>query len=153
LCFHEGRRAEDGGRVKERVDDGVILMATREPCRQCESEEGEGVGVGVGPQSCSGHVGSRQGGRRSQQEGKGRGWSLVVGEKNAGRCHTAMPKSAHDMHDNTDSEHRQCAKDRPFVAMGVIKRDELRDTHNLSQMIALDDPARHLISSDHNTFH
>ncbi|KAJ7703348.1 hypothetical protein B0H14DRAFT_2647891 [Mycena olivaceomarginata] len=74
LCSGEGRRAEGGGGVKERADDGVVLMATREPCRQCESEEGEGVGVGVEPRSHGGHVGSGQGGRRSQQEGKGRGW-------------------------------------------------------------------------------
>ncbi|KAJ7718607.1 hypothetical protein B0H14DRAFT_2643279 [Mycena olivaceomarginata] len=45
------RRAKGGGGVKERADDGVVLMATREPCRQCESEEGEEVGVGVEPQS------------------------------------------------------------------------------------------------------
>jgi hypothetical protein len=78
-----GQRAEGGGGVKERADDGVVLMVTREPCWQCESEEGEGVGVSVEPWSCGGHVGSGQGERRSQWEGKGK--KVVVGEQNAGR--------------------------------------------------------------------
>jgi hypothetical protein len=59
---------------------------------------------------------------------------VVVGEKNAGRCHAATPNSVHDMHDNSmmyaspcaDSEHRQCARDSHCVAMGMIKRYELR---------------------------